>query len=138
MVNSDDFMFPHNVIPVPAATDVQLEATAFESPDDSGTIVVDSRTLINAPLHPSARRSVPMPTAPAAKTLGPRRASSAAPGKCAWFADPNLPRLPPADPSRPRPRHRFDQREAIERNLSGDTTPEDQEKDTDDDDEASR
>ena len=127
-----------NVTAVPEQN-VHPDAVGYESPEsgdiDDTRLIVDSRNLrrdlLNAPVHPSAARAlgIPPPAAPVAKTLGPRRASSKPPGKCAAMANPILQRdgnrLPSSlDRSPPRGRRR-NQRDMIETTHSRESTPPD-------------
>ena len=127
-----------NVTAVPEQN-VQPDAIGYESPEsgdiDDTRLIVDSRNLrrdlLNAPVHPSAARAlgIPPPAAPMAKTLGPRRASSAPPGKCAAMADPRLQRdglRLPSSLDRPPPTgRRRNQRDMIETTHSRESTPPD-------------
>ena len=135
-----------NVTAVPEQN-VQPDAIGYESPEsgdiDDASLIVDTSHLshlLNAPVHPSARPApmppshdlscgIPPPAAPVAKTLGPRRASSAPPGKCAAMADPRLQRdglRLPSSLDRPPPTgRRRNQRDMIETTHSRESTPPD-------------
>ena len=126
---------------------VHPDAVGYESPEsgdiDDASLIVDTSHLshlLNAPVHPSARPApmppshdlscgIPPPAAPVAKTLGPRRASSKPPGKCAAMANPILQRdgnrLPSSLDRPPHTGRRRNQRDMIETSHSRESTPPD-------------